>query len=240
MLIDAGLAGSELLRRIEGAGLDPLAVRGLVLTHEHRDHAAGLGVWARRHKVPVYLAQGMARALEKVFGPAFLAKVEVVEYEPGEAFTVGDLEFSAFPTSHDAERSVGFRVTDGVSTLGFATDLGVVTELAASMLREAELLYLEANHDMELLMGGPYPYFLKERIRGSRGHLSNVQCAELLENILCQRTKAVVLSHLSETNNQPHLAFNAARAVLEKEDAYKEVTLLVARQDRPGRVVKIP
>lgn len=211
----------------------------MVLTHEHTDHSRGVGVWARRYKIPVHLAQGVAAEVERANGGQALARVEVREFAPGEVFEAGGLEFASFSTSHDACSSVGFRITDGASTVGFATDLGVATAEVEAMLAGADLLYVESNHDAEMLKNGPYPAHLKRRIRSELGHLSNDDSAALLEKLVRDRVKAVILAHLSEINNTPAIAYRRALGVLESLGASSDVALLVARQDRSGTLLRI-
>ena len=239
VLIDAGLSARELERRLALRGLDPAAVGAVVVTHEHRDHIRGIGAWGRRHRVPVYMTAACRHAAARLLGRDGLRGVEVREFEPDREFSVADLEFLAVGTSHDAVESVGFRISDGATVLGFATDLGCVSTVVRSALRGAHLLYLESNHDEERLRGGPYPWFLKQRIRSSLGHLSNGECAGLVAELLHDGLRALVLGHLSETNNEPHLAFARTRQVLDDGGAVEAVTLLVARQDQPGRVLEL-
>ncbi|MFU8857475.1 MAG: MBL fold metallo-hydrolase [Deferrisomatales bacterium] len=236
VLVDAGLPGRRLEERLAGAGLAPRQVGAVVVTHGHRDHFSGVGVWARRYRVPVYMTEACRRLAPAVLGPRGLQGVEVRVFEPGVPFRVEELELRPVSTSHDAPESVGFRISDGAAVLGFATDLGFASHLVRHALAGADLLYLEANHDEDLLWNGPYPWFLKQRIRSRHGHLSNGCCAELLGGLVHPGLRTVVLGHLSETNNEPRLAFAAARGALDRAGAGEDVTLLVARQDRPGRV----
>jgi phosphoribosyl 1,2-cyclic phosphodiesterase len=214
-------------------------VTAVVVTHEHRDHVAGVGVWARRYGVPVYMTETCRRAVPRAPGSRGLDGVEVRGFESGRPFEVAGLEFLPVSTSHDAADSVGFRITDGSAVFGFATDLGFASHLVRHTLKDAHLLFLESNHDENLLVSGPYPWFLKQRIRSRHGHLSNAACADLVADLLHRGLQTVVLGHLSETNNQPALAYEATRRVLLERGAARDVTLLVARQDRPGRVVQV-
>ncbi|MEW6486712.1 MAG: MBL fold metallo-hydrolase [Thermodesulfobacteriota bacterium] len=239
VLVDAGLPGRHLAGRLDHAGIEPRQVAAVVVTHGHRDHLSGAGVWARRYRVPLYLTEACRGSAHRVLGPSGLEGVEVRLFEPGNPFRVDALEFRPVSTSHDAPDSVGFRVTDGACVLGLATDLGFVSQLVRHALRDAHILYLESNHDVDLLARGPYPWHLKQRIRSRHGHLSNGECAELLRGLVHPELRAVVLGHLSEINNEPRLAFGAAHHVLEQTGAAGDVTLLVARQDRPGRLVTL-
>lgn len=238
VLVDAGLPAQALEQRLALRGLDPGSVTAVVVTHEHRDHLAGVGAWGRRHGVPVYMTAVCRRGAERVLGPRGLAGVEVREFVPDEPFAVADLEFLPLATSHDVAESVGFRIADGNAVMGLATDLGCVSPSLCDGLSGAHLLYLESNHDQKQLWSGPYPRFLKQRIGSPRGHLSNGACAALAGSLLHDGLRALVLGHLSATNNQPHLAFACARQMLAERGAQDDVTLLVARQDQPGRVLE--
>ncbi len=238
MLIDAGLPGKRIEERLEAVGLAPSMIQGVVVTHEHRDHSSGVGVWARRYKVPLYATDQTLGQIERVMGPGTLKNVEVRPFEVGGKFTVGELEFTPFSTSHDAACSVGFRIADGSAILGFATDLGTFSGETRAQLSDSRILYLESNHEMEMLLAGPYPWFLKNRIRSEKGHLSNEECAGLVGELLHDKLETVILAHLSETNNEPRLAFDRISKVLERNGAGEDVKLLVARQDRPGRIVR--
>lgn len=238
MLVDAGLPGREIERRMAAAGIDPRCVAAVVLTHDHRDHASGVSVWARRYGLHVHAPADAAAALRHV-SPDFFEGVEVMEFLPGESFEAAGMSFEPFPTSHDASGSVGFRIRAGAAAVGFATDLGVVDDAARRGLAGADLLFLESNHDEEMLTNGPYPWFLKKRILSVRGHLANRECAALAAELVHPGLRALVLGHLSEVNNEPVLAFGAAREALARFGAEDDVTLLVARQDRPGRVLRV-
>ncbi len=239
VLVDAGLPGREIERRLAAAGLEDRRIEAVVVTHEHRDHLAGVGVWCRRFRVPAWMTPACREAAEAVLGPRALRGVEVREFAAGEAFEVAGLEVLAVPGCHDAADPVALRLSDGASVLGLATDLGFVPQAVRHALEGCDGLYLESNHDEERLFNGPYPWFLKQRIRSRHGHLSNGDCARLVNEVLHPGLRAVVLGHLSETNNEPHLAYGCTQEVLAAHGAGDDVLLLVARQDRPGRVVNL-
>lgn len=227
LLIDAGLSAREIVRRLELIGVAPEELNAIFVTHEHVDHVRGLGVLSRRYRLPVYLHHATAAALTDNQRPASL-----VEFETGMEVGVADLAVKAFTVTHDAEAPVGFTVTGPFGKLGIATDLGIATRLVAEELSNCRCLVLEANHDEALLRDGPYPWPLKQRIRGNHGHLSNVASADLLGKLCWDGLEAVFLAHLSETNNHPDLAATAAREILGRQTCCQPA-LLVGRQDRP-------
>ena len=227
LLIDAGLSARELCRRLDEVEMAPGELTGIAVTHEHVDHVRGLGLLSRRFNLPVYLHHSVASVLADSQQPA-----RVVEFDSGHDLPVGDLVLRAFPVTHDAVATVGFTVTGPCGKLGVATDLGVATRLVAEELRGCRALVLESNHDEELLRDGPYPWPIKQRIRGSHGHLSNRDSAVLLETLCWEGLGTVCLAHLSETNNHPELAAGAAQTVLDRQKACRP-QLLLGRQDRP-------
>jgi phosphoribosyl 1,2-cyclic phosphodiesterase len=231
VLVDCGLSGAELLRRLEAARLEAGRIRAVVLTHEHRDHAAGVGVVARRLKVPVVATPATWHAAEGLRG------CRHHPMQPGRSFTLGPLTITPFPTSHDAADPVGLVFSQGSARLGLCTDLGVATRLVQVRLQGCQALVIEHNHDPHLLATGPYQPWLKQRVRSSQGHLSNQQGSELLARLHHRELQQVVLAHLSEVNNRPKLARRQAAATLAALDS--RAHLEVARQDRPTPVMEI-
>lgn len=238
VLVDAGLPRREMERRLAAVGRGPGDVAAVVVTHDHWDHIRGVGAWARRYGVPVYVPESSGCSAEKWWGRRECGGVDVRPFASGYGFEIEGLSFLPFSTPHDAPQSVGFRVTDGAAVLGFATDLGFVSPEVRNALQGVDILYVESNHDEGLLMGGPYPAFLKKRIVSDLGHLSNESCRQVVAQVLHRGLRAVVLGHVSEVNNEPRLAFRTVQGVLEAAGAKEDVTLLVARQDRPGRVLR--
>jgi phosphoribosyl 1,2-cyclic phosphodiesterase len=227
LLIDAGLSAREITRRLALAGVAPEAVTAILVTHEHVDHVRGLGLLSRRHQLPVFLHHATAGTLHDN------QRLEsLVEIETGEELVIGDFGVRAFPVTHDAAATVGFVVHGSFGKIGIATDLGIATRLVAEELRNCRCLILESNHDEELLRDGPYPWPLKQRIRGNHGHLSNRDSSALLDTLCWEGLETVCLAHLSETNNHPGLAEAAAREVLDRQTCCRP-SLLLGRQDRP-------
>lgn len=225
ILIDAGFSAREIDRRMRQRGLDPAGLDAILVTHEHTDHVRGIERLVRRHRLPVYLTDGTRQEAA--------ALQELPEIHPvacGREFRINTLAVRPFSISHDARDPAGFTIGANGSRIGIATDLGLVTELVREHLRGCRLLIVEANHDPDLLMSGPYPWFLKQRIRGRTGHLSNQESGCLLADILHPGLEHVVLSHLSETNNRPEKALAEVSARL----SGASVRLTAASQSIPS------
>ena len=230
VLVDCGLSGKELKKRLAAAGLDPCRIKAVLVTHEHRDHILGAGVAARLLKKPLYINRSTWNRAAPTLG-----RIEPVFFETGRRLVVGDLAIHPFSTSHDSADPVGFTFQSGDTRLGLATDLGIATALVKERLRGCQALILESNHDPQMLIDGPYPWDLKRRVRGRQGHLSNEDAALLLAELLHPGLSHVVLAHLSEVNNRPELALEAAGSVLNK----KRPALCAAGQHQAGAVIEI-
>jgi phosphoribosyl 1,2-cyclic phosphodiesterase len=201
ILVDAGLSGKELAHRLDRTPVRPQQLDGLVISHEHQDHVRGAGVMSRRFDLPVYLTCGSLDNLPDKVGRFCSSQV----FQPGVAFEIGDLRIHPFAVSHDAGEPVGFVIEHEGFRLGICTDLGIATQLVRARLQKCNCLVLEANHDLDMLLKGPYPWELKQRIRSRHGHLSNADTSELLKDLHHDNLKAVVFAHLSETNNHPDI-----------------------------------
>ncbi len=199
-LIDVGLSARQIELRLAARHIDPAGLDAIVLTHAHRDHVRGVGVFANRFQLPVYAhpdtLDGITRLLKS--GQSVAPQVE--------PFRIGEAHFTPFRLSHDCDPTVGFLIEHGGKILGICTDLGVVSEEVCRHVERANALLLESNHDVEMLHNGPYPRELKERISGRLGHLSNLDAGELLYEVFSNRLDHVILGHLSEENNHPELA----------------------------------
>jgi phosphoribosyl 1,2-cyclic phosphodiesterase len=227
LLIDAGLSARETLRRLEAAGGDPSLIEGILVTHEHIDHIRGVDVLARRLGVPVYATGGTLEMLSTKCG-ATTAEFRRCRYD--EPFGVGDFSVEAFAASHDAREPCGFSVTEGDLRIGCCTDTGTVTTTIFNRLASCDAVLLESNHCPEMLENGPYPAYLKSRIRSEHGHLSNQAAARCLQR-LADHIHMAMLAHLSEINNTQEKALLSA---LEGLGFYSDqIGVTVALQD-PG------
>jgi phosphoribosyl 1,2-cyclic phosphodiesterase len=209
LLIDAGLSALELQRRLGSVGLDSEELNAILISHEHTDHIRGAGALSRKLKIPILVSHQTLKACGTAIG-----KAEIVEFESGSSFIFKDLCIDPFPTTHDASDPVGFIVECGDGKFGMATDLGIATRLVKEKLKGCRAVVLESNHDEEMLVNGPYPWHLKQRIKSRHGHLSNDDSAELLDEIIHSGLNAVFLAHLSEVNNDPAIAIEVARNLL--------------------------
>jgi len=202
VLFDAGLSGIEIERRCQSKGFHPDQLDAIVVSHEHSDHIQGVGVLARRFSLPVHISNKTGRTAGSMLG-----KISDIRYfECGNPFTVNTWTISPFSISHDAEDPAGFTIHTNGMKIGIATDLGVVTAMVRERLKACQVLILEANHDPEMLINGPYPWPLKQRIQSRTGHLSNEASRELVSALKHKDLQHVVLAHLSETNNTPEKA----------------------------------
>ena len=238
VLIDAGISARRVRRELEALG--ERSVDALLLTHEHGDHASEAGRIAVEFGCPVYVSH---RTLPWV-RPALTGHERVEVFRVGEDFCIGDLRVKAFRVFHDAADPCGF-LLEGPSErrpgervrVGFATDLGTVPASLRGLLRECEGLVIEANHDLEMLINGPYAWDLKQRIRSPVGHLSNRAAAELIRELVQRgRLQVAVLAHLSEENNRPERALETVKAQL---DGLFRCRVVVAPRDRRSEVIAL-
>lgn len=198
VLIDVGLSLRETLLRMEAVGIDATGVDAVLVSHEHIDHIRSAGAFSRRFKVPVLASHLVCGKADK-----YLHKTQKIEFEAGCRFDFRDLSIDPFPITHDACDPVGFILESVEGRCGSATDLGIVTRLVMEKLRGCRFLNLESNHDVEMLMNGPYPWDLKQRIKSRHGHLSNEESLALLHELAHDGLQALVMAHLSEVNNHP-------------------------------------
>lgn len=228
LLIDAGISYRRLRQGLESLGESFDALTALVITHEHGDHVNGVDVLLERHpRLVVYATAGTEAACRE--SGKLSSSAETIE--AGRPFWLGQVEVSPFCTSHDARESVGFRFDAPGFSLGFATDLGRFTPEVVDAIAGCRALVVEANYDEQMLRQGPYPAFLKRRIAGAGGHLSNDQARRLLGEVAGPGLHSVVLCHLSEKNNSPQKAVAAARHGLADRP---DVQIIAAERKQPG------
>jgi phosphoribosyl 1,2-cyclic phosphodiesterase len=222
VMLDCGFSVREMERRLARSGMAPSALSAVIITHEHGDHAGSVFRFAARHNLPVWMSYGTFHALDRKN-----SDVDVCFCRDGDRFAIGDIEFSAFSVSHDASEPLQFHVTDGASKLGILTDAGQITPHLTVELGGCDALMIECNHDVDMLEKSSYPDFLKKRIRGVYGHLSNEEAAQFVEGLDRTRLKKIIGAHLSQQNNCPE----RVRDRLEKAVRNSGTEILVASQD---------
>jgi phosphoribosyl 1,2-cyclic phosphodiesterase len=233
ILVDAGLSASEILTRLALVGINGAELDAVFISHEHTDHIRGAGALCRKLKIPLLLSYPTCRVIN-----VSLRKIEVVEFESGYPFTFKDMLIDPFPITHDACDPVGFIIECRDGKIGIATDLGIATRLVTDKLTGSKILVLESNHDEEMLLNGPYPWHLKQRIKSRHGHLSNTESAQLLDEIVHPELEGIFLAHLSEVNNDPEIALNVASALLEVQNICSP-RLIVGHQHRVSEFLTV-
>ncbi|MFY9724185.1 MAG: MBL fold metallo-hydrolase [Bryobacteraceae bacterium] len=232
ILLDAGLSMRELGRRLAAIGEQLAEIDAILITHEHSDHVAGLPVLARNRGVRavIYMTRLTAPTID--WGEKPPARLET--FQAGAAFSIGDVEVESFGIPHDAADPVGFAFTAEGVRIGVATDLGYVPESVKFHLRRTDLLLLEANHDLDMLKVGPYPWSVKQRVMSRVGHLSNLSMSDFLEHDLDAATAHLVLGHLSQQNNHPEIVRMVGRQALDSRGL--GARLEIASQHRPSEI----
>ncbi|MDC3418489.1 MBL fold metallo-hydrolase [Aquibacillus salsiterrae] len=204
VLVDVGLSGKEMERLMEEARVNPEEITKILVTHEHSDHIKGLGIFARRYKLPIYANEKTWKAMEGAIGKLELDQKFVFQME--ETKTFGDLDVESFGVSHDAAEPMFYTFHHQGKKVALVTDLGYVSERIKKTVEDADALIFESNHDVAMLRMGRYPWSVKRRILGDSGHVSNDDCALALSEIIGNKTKRIYLAHLSKDNNMKELA----------------------------------
>lgn len=230
LLIDAGLSGIEIERRLMTKGLRAEDLDAIVVSHEHNDHIQGVGVISRRFNLPVYINKKTYHSVPQI------GKINDLKlFDCGKTFNIQQFHIHPFSISHDAEDPSGFTFQHNGKKIGLATDMGIATSMVKSHLTECNFLILEANHDPFMLQNGPYPWPLKQRIKSRTGHISNEESKALLQEIRHEGLKHVILAHLSKTNNTPEKALGVVGQAL----VHTGIGLSVASQDASGDIFYI-
>lgn len=218
LLLDAGISATKIKKGLAGIGVEPSSLDGVLITHEHRDHVAGLVTLSKWYHLPIFTRPGTIEHMKE------RAAIPAECFCPiGEAFAINGLNIESFNISHDAAEPVGYRLK-GRKNVTLATDLGFVTSSVQAAIEGADVLILESNHDPEVLKQGSYPWPLKRRILSNRGHLANSDAAWALIRMQ-KRPEKVFLAHLSEENNRPELAENTVQGILERQGVNIDLTV---------------
>ncbi len=218
ILVDAGTSKKRIEEGLRELELSFDDISAIFVTHEHVDHIAAIHTILKKHDIPIYATAGTITGIKRSDKKNEMVMNEFIPVEVNKAVVVGDMIVDPMRISHDALEPCGYRVYCGNKKIGIATDLGCFDEYTVGCLKGCDALLLEANHDVRMLQTGPYPYHLKSRILGDKGHLSNDKSGELLGRLLSDRIKGVFLGHLSKENNMPELAYETVRVEIEMGD----------------------
>ncbi|MGN0326640.1 MAG: MBL fold metallo-hydrolase [Lachnospiraceae bacterium] len=245
LLIDVGISGKRIEEGLNQIGISCRDLDGILLTHEHSDHIAGLGVISRRYGIPIYATGGTLEGIcegrnQKTVGEIDSSLFQIIQAD--ERFAIKDISIRPLKISHDAKEPVAYQFAYGTRKTAIMTDLGVYDDYILGSLQGMDAVFLEANHDVRMLQLGRYPYPLKQRILGKKGHLSNEASGRLLSRILHDRMQHIVLSHLSQENNLPELAYEAVRLEITASDTpYRgdDFDIAVASRYEPSCLIEI-
>ena len=241
ILIDAGISGKRVEAGLNSIGLAAADLDAVFITHEHIDHVGGLGVLARKCAVPIYATRGTIEGIRGIKSVGVINEELYHVIDSKETCQLGKLLIMPFAISHDANEPVAYRINADEKSLGIVTDLGIVTEDILAGFQDMDALFIEANHDERMLQVGPYPYYLKKRILGKKGHLSNESSGKFLNGLLNERLKYIMLGHLSHENNLPELAFEAVRLEIEMGDnPYRaaDFNIRIAKRCEPSPLIE--
>jgi phosphoribosyl 1,2-cyclic phosphodiesterase len=216
-MVDCGITLKRVFANLEMIDISALQLEGILITHEHSDHIRGIGALARKLKIPVYATDGIWEEVEESLGKLQPEQRKIIAKE----ISLAGMDIKLVATSHDSRESYGLKIAGQKAKLGIATDSGLITKDMQRNLVGCDAYIVEANHDLQKLWQGRYPWYLKKRINSNVGHLSNVQLAEALKDWLRENAQKVVLAHLSAENNTPELALNTVLNML-RESSVKQ------------------
>jgi phosphoribosyl 1,2-cyclic phosphodiesterase len=241
VLLDVGLAGKRIVQGLESIGENAEKINGILVTHEHSDHIKGIGILSRRFNIPIYANTKTWEVMRNKIG---VVQEENIRYfETGKPFEIGDISIKAFPISHDAVEPVAFSFHHDKAKISIATDLGYVSDEIKEEIQDADFLVLESNHDVNMLKMGSYPWYLKKRILGDHGHISNDTAGSVLADMVESNgsLRHVLLAHLSKENNFPELAFETVKEILtaRKIKVGMDINIDLTYRDRVSKVYEV-
>lgn len=232
ILIDLGTTTSYLEAALNNLNVDVKEISHILITHSHVDHIKGLKVFIKRYNPVILVTEDMKNVLEKELGNFRY------EYYEDKKTIIDDLTVNVIKTSHDAEESIGFVLTNNNSSMVYITDTGYINQKYFKILSNNNLYVLESNHDIKMLMDGPYPYYLKQRVQGDKGHLSNKQASDYLCKFIGDNTRKIVFAHISEHNNSYEKVIETFNEELSKNDM-KFDDVLIAKQNETTEVIEV-
>lgn len=238
VLIDAGLSGKAIESALCSIGETGKEIDGILITHEHSDHIKGVGILSRKYNIPVYATSKTWEAIGTSIGAIKEHNLKTID---NNYINIKDLDVIRYTTSHDAADPSGYSLSCLGKKISITTDLGYFSDEIKDQIIDSDLILLESNHDIEMLKFGPYPYYLKRRILGNEGHLSNDDCARAIIKIVNGSKKNIILGHLSNTNNYPDLAYKTVFNALTDAgiDLVNEINIAVAKRSEPSNYIEV-
>jgi phosphoribosyl 1,2-cyclic phosphodiesterase len=237
ILIDAGISATSVRKFLQGIDVSMQTIMGVLITHNHIDHIKGLEVLTRKNHLPAFTTPNIWKS---ILSPRLMITNDSIRYiQPSSRFHLAGFDIVAFPVSHDAPETVGFQIGAGKLKITIVTDLGHICPTAASYIREANLLIIESNYDEEMLMDGPYPFFLKRRISSDTGHLGNRQVSGFLAENIHDKLRHICLAHLSKNNNTPDKALQTLRSTFSTRgiSTSGNLQIIVLKRDHPTEMI---
>ncbi|AYD41314.1 MBL fold metallo-hydrolase [Clostridium fermenticellae] len=237
ILVDAGLAGKKIENALSQIGEKPQDIDAIFVTHEHIDHIKGVGVLSRKYDIPIYANELTWKVMSKSIGKIRDSNIKILN---NKYTSINDMDVLSYKISHDAASPFGYSINCRNKKACIATDLGFFPKELNNILKDANVVLLESNHDTEMLKFGPYPYTLKRRILSNIGHLSNDDCGKAIVSIANGSFKNIILGHLSKTNNYPELAYQTVLNILTNAGIKinSDLNLSVAKRDMPSNYIK--
>lgn len=242
LLVDTGISKKRIEEGLKKLEIKGEELSGILITHEHSDHIQGLGVFSRKYEIPVYATPGTIEGVLSYSGLGRMPEGLLHPIHTDEPFALGDVTVDPFAISHDANEPSGYRLECGGKSVAVATDLGKYDEYTVEHLKDLDAVLLESNHDIHMLEVGGYPYYLKQRILGDKGHLSNELSGRLLCDILHDNLKHIVLGHLSKENNYAKLAYETVKLeVTLGDNDYRgeDLDMFVAGRDTVSDIIMV-
>lgn len=239
ILVDAGLSGKKTQELLKSIDVDASDIDCILVTHEHMDHIKGAGILSRRFDIPIYANECTWNSMKNELGKLKDSNIKI--FKTHLDFELGDLGVMPFKISHDSSEPVGYSFFNKNKKITVVTDTGCIDDEIKYRIDSSDLLMIESNHDTEMLKIGSYPWFLKQRVSGEFGHLSNEDAGNLLSEVLKGKNETILLGHLSRENNFPELAFQTVANILAEKgiDVVKDISLGLTHRDKATEVYKI-
>lgn len=229
ILIDIGNSCKYVVSKLKEIGIEANDINAILITHTHVDHIKGLKVFTKKYNPKVYITKGMKEEID------YLTNYKIIDTT---IINLNDLKINVIKTSHDAPDSVGYIINGEEKSIVYITDTGYINNKYFDLLTNKEIYIMESNHDIEMLNSGPYPFRLRQRILGDKGHLSNYDSARYISTFIGEKTKCVMLAHLSEENNTYDLAYNTLIERLESNNQTVD-KILIAKQNEETELIEV-